>query len=90
MNGSGRKLGDAFLDSEALDDDSGWNELGAGNETQKEKILKLHFPRALERFNAGVSLSKIRQHYEKLGAKYSPVTFRKKWIELVKTQAKNG
>lgn len=62
----------------------GWDELDVDDKAQKEVILHEHFLKALERFNAGVSLAKIRRHYEKLGAKYSPVTFRKKWGELVK------
>ncbi|MPV67624.1 hypothetical protein [Burkholderia sp. BE17] len=77
-------------ESQPVEDDGGWDELGSGNKVQKEMILKEHFPKALERFNAGVSLSKIRQHYEKLGAKYSPVTFRKKWDELVRAHAEHG
>ncbi|PRH43133.1 hypothetical protein C6T65_07070 [Burkholderia vietnamiensis] len=70
--------------------DGGWDELGSGDKVQKEAILREHFSKALERFNAGVSLAKIRRHYEKLGAKYSPVTFRKKWDELVKAHAEHG
>ncbi|ALF87520.1 MULTISPECIES: hypothetical protein [Ralstonia solanacearum species complex] len=62
----------------------GWDELDAEGKAQKEIILEEHFVKALERFNAGVSLAKIRRHYEKLGAKYSPITFRKKWDELLK------
>jgi hypothetical protein len=65
----------------------GWDELDADDKAQKEVILQEHFQKALARFNAGVSLAKIRRHYEKLGAKYSPVTFRKKWDELVKNHA---
>ena len=61
----------------------GWDELEADDSAQKEAILKLHFEKAYKRFNAGVSLAKIRKHYEQLGAKYSPVTFRKKWDVLV-------
>lgn len=61
-----------------------WDALDADDKAQKEVILNKHFPKALERFNAGVSLTKIRKHYEKLGAKFSPVTFRRKWNELVK------
>ncbi|MGU7772557.1 hypothetical protein ACV229_20605 [Burkholderia sp. MR1-5-21] len=70
--------------------DGGWSELGSGDKAQKEAILQEHFLRALERFKAGVSLAKIRRHYEKLGAKYSPVTFRKKWDELVRAHAEHG
>jgi hypothetical protein len=66
----------------------GWEGLDADDKARKEAILNEHFPKALERFNAGVSLTKIRQHYQKLGAKYSPVTFRKKWEELVKKNSK--
>jgi hypothetical protein len=73
---SDAKRADKFLE--------GWNQLDADDKVQKEKVLHEHFLRALERFNAGVSLTKIRRHYEKLGAKYSPVTFRKKWDELIK------
>jgi hypothetical protein len=65
-----------------------WDDLDADDKAQKENILSEHFLKALERVNAGVSLAKIRRHYEKLGAKYSPVTFRKKWDELVKKYAK--
>lgn len=65
----------------------GWEGLDVDDKAQKEVILHEHFQKALERFNAGVSLAKIRRHYEKLGAKYSPVTFRKKWGELVKQHA---
>ncbi|AQQ48473.1 MULTISPECIES: hypothetical protein [Burkholderia] len=77
-------------ESQSIEVDGGWDELSSGNKAQKEAILKEHFLKALERFNAGVSLSKIRQHYEKLGAKYSPVTFRKKWDELVRAHAEHG
>lgn len=62
----------------------GWDELEVDGKAQKEVILQDNFLKALVRFNAGVSLAKIRRQYEKLGAKYSPVTFRKKWDELVK------
>ncbi len=65
-----------------------WDELDADDKARREGVLHEHFPKAFERFNAGVSLAKIRRHYEKLGAKYSPVTFRKKWDELVKNYAK--
>lgn len=63
---------------------AGWDALKADETKQKEKILWDHFPKALERSKDGVSLGQIRQFYEKLGAKYSPVTFRKKWDELMK------
>jgi hypothetical protein len=62
----------------------GWDALEAGDKAQREYILNENFLKALARFNAGVSLTKIRRHYETLGAKYSPVTFRRKWDELVK------
>lgn len=73
-----------------VEPDGGWDELGSGDKVRKEAILREHFLKALERFNAGVSLTKIRRHYEKLGAKYSPVTFRKKCTELVKEHANRG
>ncbi|WP_175947844.1 hypothetical protein [Burkholderia pyrrocinia] len=82
--------GNDSSESQPVEADGGWDELGSGNKAQKEAILKEHFVKALERFNEGVSLSKIRQHYEKLGAKYSPVTFRKKWGELVRAHAEHG
>lgn len=69
------------------DSSEGWDELNVDDKARKEVILSEHFLKALERFNAGVSLAKIRRHYEKLGAKYSPVTFRKKWIDLMKKNA---
>lgn len=77
-------------ESHLADTDGGWDELDSGGKAKKEAILKEHFLKAFERFNAGVSLAKIRQHYEKLGAKYSPVTFRKKWDELAKAHAEHG
>ncbi|CAJ0802592.1 hypothetical protein LMG7141_04131 [Ralstonia condita] len=70
--------------SQSGDFENGWDDLDADGKAHKEEILKEHFVKALERFNAGVSLTKIRKHYEKLGAKYSPVTFKKKWDELLK------
>lgn len=66
---------------EALD---GWDALEADSNSKKEKILLEHFEKAVERLEEGVSLTSIRKFYEKLGAKYSPVTFRKKWNELLK------
>ena len=61
----------------------GWDALVADDKDRKETILEEHFLKAFERFMAGVSLARIRANYEKLGAKYSPATFRKKWNELV-------
>ncbi|MDR5855983.1 hypothetical protein P9239_17950 [Caballeronia sp. LZ062] len=61
----------------------GWDALLADDKERKETILEEHFRKAFERFEAGVSLARIRVNYEKLGAKYSPATFRKKWNELV-------
>lgn len=81
MNGSENQLDEII---------SGWNELGSDGKIGKEAILQEHFLKAQERFNAGVSLAKIRRHYEKLGAKYSPVTFRKKWDDLVRRHAEHG
>ncbi|WP_186095788.1 hypothetical protein [Burkholderia gladioli] len=83
---SGKKNSENHL----AESDGGWDELGSGDKVQKEAILREHFSKALERFSAGVSLAKIRRHYEKLGAKYSPVTFRKKWDELVKADEEHG
>ncbi|AGK47159.1 hypothetical protein BTI_458 [Burkholderia thailandensis MSMB121] len=61
-----------------------WDKLVADGKERKEAILAEHFPKAFERFRAGVSLARIRANYEKLGAKYSPATFRKKWGALVR------
>lgn len=77
-----------IADSKSVDIiDGGWQELNADDKVHREEVLNKHFSQALQRFNAGVSLTKIRRHYEKLGAKYSPVTFRKKWEQL--TREKN-
>lgn len=65
----------------------GWDELVADGKEKKEAVLTEHFTKAFERFNTGVSLARIRANYEKLGAKYSPVTFRKKWDALVRKHA---
>lgn len=89
LRGSVTSAGESS-ESQLVEADGGWNELDSSDKAQKEMILKEHFLKALERFNAGVSLVKIRRHYEKLGAKYSPVTFRKKWDELVKMHAEHG
>lgn len=69
--------------------DSGksWDALDVDDKARKEAILLEHFPKAFERFKAGVSLAKIRKHYAALGASYSPVTFVKKWNEMVKNIA---
>ncbi|WP_081333169.1 hypothetical protein [Burkholderia vietnamiensis] len=64
-----------------------WERLVADDKEKKEAILAEHFPKAFERFQAGVSLARIRTNYEKLGAKYSPATFRKKWGALVTKHA---
>lgn len=66
------------------DSENGWDTLVANGREKKEAILVEHFPKALERFRAGVSLAQIRANYERLGAKYSPITFRKKWDALLK------
>jgi hypothetical protein len=80
---------DEHAGSEGQSDKSadGWEELVADGKERKEAILAEHFHKAFERFNAGVSLAQIRTNYEKLGAKYSPATFRKKWNELVTKHA---
>ncbi|KPD17368.1 hypothetical protein ADM96_19605 [Burkholderia sp. ST111] len=84
--------GDEQAGSEGQPDKSadGWDELVADGKEGKEAILAEHFHKAFERFNAGVSLAQIRTNYEKLGAKYSPATFRKKWNELVKKHAEQA
>lgn len=70
--------------------DGGWDELIEDDKSKREAILNEHFPSALKRYSAGVSLAQIRRHYEKLGAKYSPVTFRKKWDLLANAYSKHS
>ena len=65
----------------------GWDKLTVDGKARKEKIFLEHFPKAFERFNAGVGLTKIRKHFAALGANFSPATFRKRWDEAVKKQA---
>ncbi|MFM0642193.1 hypothetical protein PQQ63_36510 [Paraburkholderia metrosideri] len=84
-----KSVGDEQAGSEGQRDKAqdGWGELVADGKGMKEAILVEHFHKAFERFSAGVSLAQIRANYEKLGAKYSPATFRKKWDALVKKHA---
>jgi hypothetical protein len=82
-------LQEGFHANQSDESSDSWDKLDADDKALREGILLGHFPKALERFNAGVSLAKIRRHYEKLGAKYSPVTFRKKWDELVKKHTRH-
>jgi hypothetical protein len=86
-NGMNERAGSEIQPEEFVD---GWDELVADDKDAKEAILAEHFSKAFERFNAGVSLAKIRAHYERLGVKYSPATFRKKWEALVKKNAEQA
>lgn len=67
-----------------MNHDANWDALPIDPKTQRDAIFEREFAKAKARFDAGVSLTEIRNHFAKLGAKFSPVTFRRRWDAKVK------
>lgn len=67
-----------------MSDDSTWDSLPVDKKAVSNAIFEREFAKAKERFDAGVSLTAIRNHYATLGAVFSPITFRRKWDAKVK------
>ena len=67
-----------------MSDPSNWDDLPLDPKAQRDAIFEREFAKAKERFDAGVSVTAIRNHYATVGAVFSPITLRRKWDAKVK------